>query len=187
MALFDGVALMSTQYAFDGNGPFDAKMLVKSFDELTNETTWQNSNGDSLAYNGMIVAVWRERNENAHKNGIYFLHDGTAKRIPDVTKVENWHKLGELKDLEGLAEQITAMQKELEDIQADVEDLQDSATVIKEKRSDFPTEGTPGKLYVATEEAKTYVWANNDYLPVGDGTGDSTPDIQVICGGNATA
>ena len=93
MALTDGIALLSSQYAYDGAGPFDAKMLVTTFAELTTEATWKNSNGDNLAYNGMIVAVWRERNENAYKNGIYFLHDGTTKRNPDVTNEANWHKI----------------------------------------------------------------------------------------------
>ena len=99
MALTDGIALLSSQYAYDGTGPFDAKMLVTTFSELTTEATWKNSNGDNLAYNGMIVAVWRERNENAYKNGIYFLHDGTTKRNPDVTNETNWHKIAANADI----------------------------------------------------------------------------------------
>lgn len=117
MSLFDGVALMSTQYAFDGNGPFDAKTLVKTFAELTDETTWQNSNGDNLAYNGMTVAVWRERNEDAYKNGIYFLHDGTTKRIPDVTQEANWHKLADLGSLTSLTETLATRLTALENVE----------------------------------------------------------------------
>jgi hypothetical protein len=135
----------------------------------------------------MLTAVWLN-NTDTTKNGIYFLHDPAVTGIfgvPDVTNEANWHKLGTLDALPGITEQISALQKELEDIKEDVEELQDSATVVKENRSDFPEEGTHGKLYIATAEAKTYVWVNNDYLPVGDGAGDDAVDIQIIHGGSA--
>ncbi len=181
------IATTQNQYLYTGKGPLDAKSIVKTYADLTRIDTWQTPDGAFTAYNGMIVAVWLN-NVDATKNGIYFLHDQTvttARAKPDVTNEANWHKLGGTKDLPGLAEQIATMQKELKDLQADVEELQDSATVIKENRSDFPVEGTPGKLYIATAEAKTYVWVNNDYLPVGDGGGDSE-EIQIIHGGRAT-
>ena len=106
MALTDGIALMSSQYTYNGSGPFDAKMLISTFSELSNPDTWKNIDGENLAYNGMIVAVWRERGENLGKNGIYFLHDGTTKRNPDVTSINNWHKLAEISDLAALEEKI---------------------------------------------------------------------------------
>ena len=54
-------------------------------------------------------------------------------------------------------------------VKTEVNELQDSATVVMELRSQFPETGIPGKIYVAMKEATTYVWYNGDYLPVGDG------------------
>jgi hypothetical protein len=176
----------SNQYKYTGKGPLDAKALVKTYAELLLEKTW-TVNGQVAAYNGMITAVWLNKDDTS-KNGIYFLHDATvtsALKTPDVTKEANWHKLGGLNDLPGLADQVSAIQEELNQLKDDVEDLQEAATVVKESRASFPAEGIPGKLYIATEEAMTYVWYNNDYLPVGDG-GDNA-EIQIIHGGSALA
>lgn len=181
------IATTQNQYLYTGKGPLDAKSIVKTYADLVSLDTWQTHDGVFTAYNGMIVAVWLN-NADTTKNGIYFLHDksvSTARVKPDVTKEANWHKLGGINDLAGLSDQIAAIQTELEAVKDDIEELRDSATVVKENRNDFPDEGTPGKLYVATAEAKTYVWVNNDYLPVGDGTGDGTVEIQVIHGGSA--
>ncbi len=109
MALTTGIALLSSQYAYNSNGPFDAKMLVGTTEELYSPATWQNKEGENLAYNGMIVAVWRERNENAYKNGLYLLHDGKVNNkflidATDITKStiskpENWHKIANLDEV----------------------------------------------------------------------------------------
>ena len=176
----------SNQYKYTGKGPLDAKALVKTYAELLLEKTWL-VNGQVAAYNGMITAVWLNKDDTS-KNGIYFLHDAavtSALKTPDITKEANWHKLGGLSDLPGLAEQVSAIQEELNQIKDDIEDLQDAATVVKESRSMFPETGIPGRLYIATKEAMTYVWHNNDYLPVGDG-GDND-EIQIISGGGPTA
>lgn len=172
------------QYRAKGKGPLDAKSLVKTFAELTTLSTWL-VDGVISAYNGMITAVWLDL-EDSTKNGIYFLHDASVKSTrgtPDVTNPNNWHKLGGIDNLPGLAEQLSEIQTELEEVKADVDELQESATVVKEFRSEFPETGLSGKIYVAMKEAMTYVWYNGDYLPVGDG-GDNN-EIQIIHGGTA--
>ena len=173
------------QYALKGKGPLDAKSLVKTYAELLDTNTWLVE-GVNSAYNGMITAVWMN-NTDTSKNGVYFLFDSkitTARGTPDVTDESNWHKLGGIESLPGLADQISSIRSELEKVQTEVKVLQSSATVIVKQKAELPSEGLPGKLYVVTEEAMTFVWFNGDYLPVGDGTGD-TPDIQIIHGGNA--
>ena len=183
---------IKNQYKFAGKGPVDAKALIKTYAELLKVETWQVTNEAgtkvNTAYNGMITAVWLNKDDTS-KNGIYFLHDTSvtsAFGTPDVTLEANWHKLGGLNDLPGLAEQVAAVQSELEAVKADVNELQDSATIVRDSRDLFPEVGERGRLYVALKEATTYVWYNEGYLPVGDGSGESE-DIQIICGGGPSA
>jgi hypothetical protein len=174
------------QYLAKGAKPLDAKSLVQTYAELLLPETWL-VDGVPSAYNGMITAVWLNKDDTS-KNGIYFLHDATvvsARGKPDVTKEANWHRLGGIDNLPGLAEQISTIQADLEEVKSDIDELQDTATVIKEVKTEFPSQGLPGKIYVATKEAMTYVWYNNDYLPVGDGSNND--NIQIIMGGGPTA
>jgi hypothetical protein len=180
------IAKSADQFRYTGKGPLDAKALVKTYAELLDPATW-TIDGKVAAYNGMITAVWLNKDDTS-KNGIYFLHDVnciSALKTPDVTVEANWHKLGGIENLPGLADQISAIQNDLEKVKSDVDELQDSATVVMELRSQFPETGLPGKIYVAMKEATTYVWYNGDYLPVGDG-GDND-EIQIISGGGPTA
>ena len=180
------IAKSANQYKFSGKGPLDSKALVKTYVELLNTETW-TVDGKVAAYNGMVTAVWLNKDDTS-KNGIYLLHDPnctSALKTPDVTVETNWHKLGGIDNLPGLADQISAIQADLEKVKSDVDELQDSATVVKESRDQFPETGLPGKIYVAMKEATTYVWYNGDYLPVGDG-GDND-EIQIISGGGPTA
>lgn len=182
-----GAVTRDSNYEVSTKKPLDARSLVKTYDDLLNIDNWVNANGGPIVYNGMIVAVWLNTDDTS-KNGVYFLHDSTittAKGTPDVTKETNWHKLGGIDNLPGLAEQISGIQKELDTVKSEVDDLQDSATVVVNLKSELPKPGVPGKIYVVTEEAMTYVWYNNDYLPVGDG-GDND-EIQIISGGGPTA
>ena len=179
----------TSQYIFTGRGPLDAKALVQTYEELTTPETWL-IDGVTVAYNGMITAVWFDKNSDgtlSDKNGIYFLHDpeATTRKAPNPI-AGNWHKLGGLNDLPGLADQVANIQTALEEAQSDIESLQDSATVVVELKTELPATGVSGKIYVVTEEAMTYVWYNNSYLPVGDGKGEAAPSIQIIHGGTAT-
>ena len=172
---------ISDQYKYTKRGPFDAKALVKTYAELLDPNTWIVSGTDVAAYNGMITAVWLNTDDTS-KNGIYFLHDSavtTARGTPDVSNEANWHKLGSIDNLPGLAEQISDIHTSLDNMQNNIEDLQDTATVVVE--SQLPESGVAGKIYVVTETATTYIWHKGEYIPVGDGTTDT--DIQIIMGG----
>ena len=175
------------QFSYKGRGPLDAKFLVKTYAELLLTETW-TVGGVLSAYNGMITAVWLNI-ADTKKNGIYFLHDSTitsARSTPDVTNEANWHRLGGIDDLPGLTAQISGLQTELDQVKLDMEELQDSATVMRDSFDLLPEKGEFGKLYVAAHEAKTYIWdtENEQYLPVGDGGGSEVlPEIQIIHGG----
>lgn len=92
MAVFN----LTDQYRYKGKGPFDAKSLVKTYDELLQVSSW-TVDGTFIAYNGMIVAVWLNKADTT-KNGIYYLYDpAVANTInkPAVANEANWHKLAD--------------------------------------------------------------------------------------------
>lgn len=175
MALIDGNILLNSQYVFNGRGPFDAKMLVKSYADLLAPETWYDTEGNSLAYNGMLVAVWRDT--DLSKNGIYFLYNGSRNNKDlDVANEQNWHKLVNVTDLENSLSAIDNRLVSLEEKESDV--------VTYGYRKDFPTTGEQNKLYVAADLEKTFIWFDGEYLLVGGGS-YKEPDI--ICGGSANA
>lgn len=174
----------ANQYTYTGRAPLDSKSLVKTYAELISKDTWQvkNSSGKDvvIAYNGMIAAVWLDKDENknlTNKNGIYFLFDskvtGTLS-APDVTNEANWHKLAEVSDLIDKLATVDARLAALE---------QDSAVLTYAYRSGFPATGELNKLYVAIDEGKSYVWSNDQYLLI-SGSGDYE-EPTVIYGGSA--
>lgn len=117
----------SNQYRYTGKGPLDSKALIKTYAELLKEETWYASatNTASCAYNGMIVAVWLNK-EDTSKNGIYFLFDPavtSALGKPVVTKEENWHKLAELSDLANV---------DTSEISAQIAELTTKVTTVEE-------------------------------------------------------
>lgn len=189
MARILGDSNRSTSYEVKTRKPLDARSLVQYYSDLTTTSNWYTTDGAPIAYNGMIVAVWMDPNPDL--NGVYFLHDSKVtglKAVPDTAIAENWHRLGGISSLPGLAEQVAGLKGDLDQVKADVKDLQDSATVVKDTKEEFPEAGLPGKIYVATNEAMTYVWYNNAYMPVGDGdSDDDTIEIQVISGGGPSA
>jgi hypothetical protein len=116
---------ISNQYLYTGRGPFDAKSLVKTYADLLLEETWKSTSDKITAYNGMVVAVWLNK-EDTSKNGVYYLHDSTITstfKAPDVTKGENWHKLASFEDIAGLTELIQANANKLAGIETTVVDL----------------------------------------------------------------
>lgn len=186
MALID----ISNQYRYTGRGPFDAKSLIRTYNDLLKTETWtakNNSNNQiSSAYNGMLVAVWLNK-EDPDKNGIYFLFDPAVTSplaTPDVTNEANWHKLAEISELTSFANRLAELESEFKDLDSRLTALEEDSDVITYGyRSLFPTPGEPNKLYVAADVGKSYIWFNNDYLPVG---GDSTyEEPTVIYGGSA--
>jgi hypothetical protein len=131
----------------------------------------------------MIVAVWLDKNEDktlSDRNGIYFLFDpactSTIKK-PDVTNEANWHKIAEVGNLPDKLAEIDARLTALEE-----KDGSDSVLTYG-YRKDFPTVGEANKLYIAADEGISYVWFNDDYLPVSGGGEYEEPEI--IYGGSA--
>ena len=170
----------SNKYKFTARGPLDAKSLVDTFDDLISLDTWQitNSSGAkvTIAYNGMLVAVWRDTKTT--NNGIYYLYDSKITNTfsaPNVTKAENWHKLAEVEDLVDKLNALDARLAALEEKESDVRTYG--------YRSGFPEIGETNKLYVAVDESTTYIWSNDKYISVGGSSGGVQPDI--IFGGNS--
>jgi hypothetical protein len=168
------VLQISNQYKYVGRGPFDAKTLVKTYSELTSKSTWTvlNDSGKevNVAYNGMIVAVWLDK-DNPDRNGIYYLHDPlvtSAVKSPDVTQDSNWSKISNSVDLSPIEERLEALETE-------------EKVHTYGYKSLFPSnsEAKQNHLYVAANEGRTYVFFDNDYHVVGS----SEPDI--IYGGSA--
>lgn len=127
---------ISDQYKYTGRGPFDAKALVKDYATLLSKSTWTadgTADGNIIAYNGMITAVWLNKDDTT-KNGVYFLFDplvtSTVKK-PDVTVESNWHKFAELSDLTALSEQLAAMNTELAGIKTRLEALEADKVIIR--------------------------------------------------------
>lgn len=113
---------ISTQYKYTGKGPVDAKQLVKTYNDLINKNTW-TVNSNNIAYNGMIVAVWLDK-DDATKNGIYYLYDPectSTLKNPDVTNSNNWHQLSGNTNLseDDLQDAINKLIKELDESYAD--------------------------------------------------------------------
>lgn len=99
---------ITSNYLYTGKGPFDSKMLVKTYADLTAEGTFTSGS----VYNGMLVAVGLNT-ADASKNGVYYLYDATvtsAFKSPDASVEGNWHKLCELSELTELEARVAALE-----------------------------------------------------------------------------
>lgn len=175
-----GATNRDSNYEVTARKPLDARSLVKTYDDLTNIDNWVNTSGNSIVYNGMLVAVWLN-NDDTSKNGIYLLHDPNVtstkgdKSIPNVENEANWHKLV---DANGLAATLTEIDERLTALEE-----QESDVLTFGYRSGFPAIGEVNKLYVAADEGKSYVWFNDAYLPVSGGGDYEEPEV--IYGGDS--
>jgi hypothetical protein len=142
---------ISNQYLYTGRGPFDAKLLVKTYADLKKQETWNSAGGKSAAYNGMIVAVWCNKDDTT-KNGIYYLHDSavtTTFKDPDVTNEANWHKIGENSDISAMLERLQSIEATVngtDTVTGLVSKVEDNTTAIGEIKAD----------YVKAEDLATY-------------------------------
>lgn len=122
----------SNQFRYTGKGPSDVKALVKTFTELTSLETWTTKQGSFNAYNGMITAVWLNKDDTT-KNGVYLLFDpevtNTIKK-PDVTNPDNWHKFANVEDVAQISNQILSIQEELTSVNSKVAALEKDKVVI---------------------------------------------------------
>ena len=175
---------ISNQYLFTGRGPFDAKSLVKTYDDLLSGKTWLTDDGKSSAYNGMIVAVWLNKSDLS-KNGVYYLHDSAITNTfspPDVTNELNWHRLCDISALNDITSRLQTLEADLADVTARVHELEEKQNEVFAYRKLFPSEGVEGKIYVAVDEKKSYVWIESTgWLCVGA----ENEEPEVIYGGDS--
>lgn len=120
MARVPGALIASSNYELSVRKPFDARSLVTEYTDLTDEATWRNKSGRSIAYNGMVVAVINT--EHKHDNGVYYFFDinYTALKGGDVTKQENWRKLANIDEVFSLEERVSELQELIETTQEDL-------------------------------------------------------------------
>lgn len=131
----------ANQYIYTGKGPLDAKSLVKTYAALTSEATWQikkaNGSTASVAYNGMIVAVWLDKDTSGKltdKNGIYFLYDPTVTGslgIPKVYIESNWHRLCTAAELKDVINTLSTVELELTGVKSRLATLEKDKVVIR--------------------------------------------------------
>lgn len=181
----------SNQFRYTSKGPVDSKMLVKTYNELLDTATWTTSTGSIVAYNGMIVSVWLNK-DDATKNGVYYLFDpncNTTLKKPDVTLDDNWHKLDGSADITEYIERIQAIESRLDSIE---EELEKDHTHSYGYRSDFPTIGELNHIYIANDQKRTYIYTSEGYLPIADqfdmtdhDNNPETADVRIIYGGSA--
>ena len=117
---------LSNQYKYTGKGPVDAKSLVKTYKDLLDSNTWI-VDSNIVAYNGMIVAVWLDK-ESASNNGIYYLFDSSitsTRQSPDVTNAANWHKISETVDLSSIESSIADYSIRLNALEQQVNGIMD--------------------------------------------------------------
>ena len=122
----------SNQFRYTGKGPVDVKSLVKTFDELTSLETWTTKQGSFNAYNGMITAVWLNKDDTT-KNGVYLLFDPevtTPLKKPNVVEPSNWHKFANLEDIAQLSNKLQNMGEELSSVNLKVAALEKDKVVI---------------------------------------------------------
>lgn len=188
-----GAQIVTTNYEVTVRKPFDARTLVTSYEDLLVKDHWLKAGTSQLvAYNGMIVSV--ANTSDTSKNGLYMLFDincTTALKSPDVTVETNWLKIGETSDISEFVSRIETIENSLRELTEDLSSLDTRVTALEDEdklhtygyRAGFPDEGESGHMYVAVDEKKTYVWFNNEYIPVGGDSGYEEPEV--IYGGAA--
>lgn len=180
----------SNQFKYSGKGPLDYKSLVKTFAELLDEDTWKSENGSIIAYNGMIVSVWLNKQDTS-KNGIYYLFDPNCTstiKTPDVKVESNWVRLGGVQDTSELIEQLEGIQSQLDDLDTRLSAVEGSKAemLTYAYRTLFPAQGEANKLYIAADQQRTYVWIDGSgYVLVGTGFEETEDGHVLIDGGSA--
>lgn len=188
MSRMRGTFIDKNNYEVTAKRPYDARMLVPTYADLTIKDNWLALDPDTnevttslVAFNGLIVAVADK--DDAKHSGLYMLYDRVSKKTPNVELEENWLKIGETSDISDFADRLDGIDEEIASIKdrlTALEGYSDVETV--DTFSTLPVPGTENKLYVVADERKSYVWFNDDYLPVG---GSDYEEPSIIYGGSA--
>lgn len=189
MARTYGSFINSKNYEVTATRPFDARMLVPTYADLTLKDNWLALDPDtleltskSIAFNGLIVAV-ADKND-VERSGLYMLFDKESKKTPNVENAANWLKIGETSDASELIDRLNAIDESIAAINDRLDNLEKNKAEIATYgyREGFPAEGQAGIMYIAVDEKKSYIWFNNEYLPV---SGDTYEEPEIIFGGSA--
>lgn len=188
MARFRGSFIDLNNYEVNEKKPYDSRMLVSTYADLTDKSNWLALDPDTLeptsatvVYNGLLVAVANK--DDVEHSGLYMLFDKTNKKNPNVELEENWLKIGENSDISDFVERLTGIENEINSIIDRLDALEGYSDVETiGYRKDFPVPGTPNKLYIAADESKSYVWFNDDYMVIG---GSDYEEPTLIYGGSA--
>lgn len=161
-----GTFPVSANYEPQVGAPFDARQLVNTKAALTIEETWLQADGGKYIYNGMIVAVGNDKEED--NNGLYLLLNSNLYYLE-----ASWMKLAS-------NSQIQSLQKELEDLELSGGSL-DIEVATKE---DLPLIGNENATYYVKSDKSIWRWdeVSKEYISYG---AQSTIDINIIHGGNA--
>ena len=164
MARYNGVYKAAANYEPQIAAPFDARELVETKADLTNEKTWKQRNGDIWTYVGMVVSV--SSDENPANNGRYQL------MAADWSNVANWQKMATAADTQILQEQID-----------NIEITGGGSLDIEvQTLEDLPQEGDINATYYVIEDNSIWRWnaALQDYISYG-----ATLNVNIINGGSA--
>ena len=91
----------SNQYRYTGRGPYDAKSLVKDYATLLSKTTWTvdgTEDGNIIAYNGMITAVWLNK-EDTTKKQIHIIGSIRTNYADFISSTYNLRKVAEMSEV----------------------------------------------------------------------------------------
>ena len=168
------ILIKNDQQLYKGRGPLDSKSLVKTYAELLNINTWTKE--DTLvAYNGMIVAVWLNKDDTS-KNGIYFLFDPnvtTAIKKPDVANEANWHRFADISDIVDLSNKINSCSE---------------AIASEQARAEAVEAALDGKIAEALQAAKDYADENDADTQYDDtALANRVTAVEAIAATNTTA
>ena len=192
MSRFKG-SHISTVYDTNKRFPLDARMLVGSYADLINPQTWipsGQSSGSNL-FNGMLTVVTEDGYKGLYclinkdavtdENYLNYVQDKSIGN-PVNQYFSMWEKYASDSDLTTLLQEIQADYATIDFVEERVKSVEgDRSVATYAYRSLFPAKGDVNKLYVAVDTETSYIWHNNEYLPVGGGS--EQPDI--IFGGTA--
>lgn len=174
MARYRGTFTVAASYEPLTATPFDARQLVDKKLDLINPATWEQENGDIWIYNGMIVSVGNDTDDN---NGVYQL-----RNKENYTLEESWYKLAGADAIAHLQEQIDA----LEGGGSGDSGSTSNADIEVGSKTDLPAIGMSGVTYYVRDTKTIYRW--NSETSTYDGYGGGSVDldnIHMIYGGDS--